>query len=142
MNTLSIQTDPRVDDIFKTYPEGIRQKMNQLREFILSTANNIEGITHLEETLKWGQPSFLTKKGSTIRIDWKKNTPHQYALYFQCTSKLVPIFKMIYKDSLSFEGNRAIILQVEETLPEEVLKKCLTTALTYHKVKHLPTLGM
>ena len=116
--------------------------MKQLREFILSTANNIEGIAHLEETLKWGQPSFLTKKESTIRIDWKKNTPHQYALYFQCTSKLVPIFKMIYKDSLSFEGNRAIILQVEETLHEEVLKKCLTTALTYHKVKHLPTLGM
>ena len=142
MNTISIQTDPRVESVFQAYPEGIHQKMTQLREFILTTAGTIESITHLEETLKWGEPSFLTKKGSTIRIDWKKKTPHQYALYFQCTSKLVPIFRMIYKDSLSFEGNRAIVLQIEETLPEEILKKCLTAALTYHNVKHLPTLGI
>ena len=113
-----------------------------LRSLIAETAKEVESITILEETLKWGEPRYLTRYGSTIRIDWKSKMPNQYTMYFQCTSELVPTFKIIYKNTFKFEGNRAIIFKIQDDLQKEKLKHCITTALTYHKVKHLPTLGM
>ena len=142
MKNLHINTNPEVELVFNNYPDLIRNKILCLRRLVLEAASEIEEISNLEETLKWGEPSYLAKNGSTIRIDWKKNKPDQYAIYFKCTSKLVPTFKMIYKDILRFEGNRAIIFQVEDDIPKVELKKCITAALTYHKVKHLPSLGI
>lgn len=142
MKTLKIKTNPEVELVFNKYPDSVQKKIFNLRKLIIETANEIEGITDLEETLKWGEPSYLTKNGSTIRIDWKSKTPNQYAMYFKCTSKLVQTFKMIYKNIFEFEGNRAIIFQIQDNIPTEELKTCITTALTYHKVKHLPTLGI
>ena len=112
---------------------------------ILSTTiydKEIEEIEELEETLKWGEPSYLTKYGSTIRIAWKAKNPNQYAMYFKCTSKLVPTFKILYKNAFNFEGNRAIIFKFEDNIPPTELKKCIAAALTYHKVKQLQNLGM
>ncbi|GAA3602280.1 DUF1801 domain-containing protein [Flavivirga amylovorans] len=142
MTHLEVKTDPRVESIFNNYPDSVRKKMTNLRELIVETANDIEGVTHLEETLKWGEPSYLTKKGSTIRINWSSKNPDQYAMYFQCTSRLVSTFRTVYKNTLDFEGKRAIILQLHKELPKEPLKNCIAVALIYHKVKHLPLLGM
>ncbi|MDO5979496.1 DUF1801 domain-containing protein [Flavivirga spongiicola] len=142
MKKIEVKINPKVESVFNNYPDSVRKKMNSLRELIIETANKTEGITNLEETLKWGEPSYLTKKGSTIRIDWKSKNPNQYAMYFQCTSRLVSTFRTVYKNTLDFEGKRAIILQLKEDLPKEALKNCIATALTYHKVKHLPLLGM
>ena len=97
---------------------------------------------NLKETLKWGEPSFVTPIGSTLRMDWKPKSPDQYALYFQCSSRLVPTFRLLFKNQLQFEGKRAIILPIEEELPINVIKSCIQAALTYHKVKQLPTLGI
>ncbi|AUP78834.1 DUF1801 domain-containing protein [Flavivirga eckloniae] len=142
MKKLEVKTDSRVELVFNNYPDSVRKKMTSLRELIMETASEIEGLNNLEETLKWGEPSYLTKKGSTIRIDWKSKNPNQYAMYFQCTSRLVSTFRTIYKSTLNFEGKRAIVLQLKEELPKDALKNCIAAALTYHKVKHLPLLGM
>ncbi len=142
MQRLQINTDPEFEIVFSNYPESVRAVMLDLRSLIIETANQIEGLEKLEETLKWGEPSFITKRGSTIRIDWKKSKPNQYAMYFQCTSKLVPTFKMIYNNVFDFEGSRAIIFMMHDNLPKEELKECVTAALTYHKVKNSPTLGL
>jgi hypothetical protein len=142
MHNLRLKTNPAVDQVFKNYPEFVRDKILNLRNLILETANEIEEIMELEETLKWGEPSYLAKKGSTVRIDWKEKNPDQYAIYFKCTSKLVPGFKAIFGNTFKFEGNRAIIFQLDDQLPEAELKQCMAAALTYHSVKHLPTLGL
>ncbi|MCG2459368.1 DUF1801 domain-containing protein [Flavobacteriaceae bacterium F89] len=134
-------SDPRVKDVFNTYPKEVRPQLLNLREMVISTASEIVGLEKLEETLKWGEPSYLTKYGSTIRMDWKDKNPEQFALYFKCTSKLVPTFKAIYKDTFQFEGNRAIVFKLDEKLPAKELRQCISMALTYHKVKHLPLLG-
>ncbi|MDT7832699.1 DUF1801 domain-containing protein [Flavobacteriaceae bacterium S356] len=139
---LDVKTNPAVTAIFKNYPNEVRPKMNALRKLILETAEEMEDVTTLEETLKWGEPSYLTKKGSTIRIDWKAKTPNQYSMYLQCTSKLIPTFKLIYHNVFEFEGSRAIIFPLEEEIPKAELKKCIATALKYHRIKHLPTLGL
>lgn len=142
MEELKVNTNPEVKKVFSNYPDLVRQKILNLRKLIIETANEIKEITHLEETLKWGEPSYRAKNGSTIRIDWKSKTPHQYAIYFKCTSKLVPTFREVYKDLFNFEGDRAIIFTMDDRIPEEELKTCIKAALIYHTVKHLPLLGL
>ena len=112
-----------------------------MRSLIIETAADIEEIEEMEETLKWGEPSYLVKKGSTIRIDWKAKTPDQYAVYFKCTSKLVPTFREVYGDTFRYEKNRAICFGLDDEVPEEELKDCIALALQYHAVKGLPLLG-
>ncbi len=141
MKNLSIKTDPRLEEKLNTYPSKIRPKINALRQLVLQTAKKNETIEAIEETLKWGEPSFLVKKGSTVRMDWKTKNPEQYAIYFKCTSKLVSTFKEIYGDTFKYENNRAIVFDLKEKVPKKELQECIELALTYHKVKHLPRLG-
>lgn len=138
---MQLVSHPKVDDVFNKYPETVKKHMLNLRKLVLETAETLEGLDILEETLKWGEPSYLTKHGSTLRVDWKPKTPSQYAVYFKCTSKLVETFRIIYKDVFEFEGNRAIVFQLNTKIPETELKQCIQLALTYHKVKKLPLLG-
>lgn len=139
---LTIKTDERVEPQFAAYPDAIRPRMKTLRQLIVETAEEIESINEIEETLKWGEPSFLVKKGSTVRIDWKEKAPDQYAVYFKCTSKLVPTFREVFGDTFQYEKNRAIVFSVDEEVPVKELKACVALALTYHRVKHLPLLGL
>ena len=142
MKKLQIKTTPEVKSVFNNYPVSVRKKILNLRRLVVEAASEIEEITNLEETLKWGEPSYLAKNGSTIRIDWKKKTPDQYAIYFKCTSRLVPTFKIIYDNIFQYEGNRAIVFQMNDEIPEVELKNCIAVGLTYHKVKQLPMLGL
>lgn len=142
MKNLRIESNPEVESVFDSYPDAVRDKLSNLRRIIIEAADEAESIDSLEETLKWGEPSYLAKHGSTIRIDWKKKTPEQYAIYFKCTSKLVSTFKTVYEDLFRFEGTRAIVFQLDEEVPEVELKNCIQAGLTYHKVKQLPKLGL
>lgn len=141
MKNLKINKNPQVDSKFQSYPKEIKPKLNYLRSLILEAASEIEGLNSLEETLKWGEPSYLAKKGSTIRMDWKSKTPDHYAIYFKCTSKLVTTFKELYGDLFKYENNRAILFDLNDKVPKKELKDCITLALTYHSVKNLPRLG-
>lgn len=142
MTQLQIKTNPEVEAVFNRYPDSVREKMLNLRRLIIESASETKEITIMEETLKWGEPSYLVKNGSTIRMDWKSKTPEQYAIYFKCTSKLLPAFKLAFNDTFRYEGTRAIVFQMDDPVPEKELKKCITAALRYHKVKHLPLLGI
>lgn len=99
---MNLKTCPEVETIFSNYPEFVRDKMDQLRKLIIETAEETEGVKDLEETLKWGEPSFVTKQGSTLRMDWKEKTASQYAMYFQCSSILSNWFLVT---NFSMKGN-------------------------------------
>ncbi len=142
MQKLKIKTNPNVDIVYKNYPEFVRSKLKNLRQLIIDSANETEGILYLEETLKWGEPSYLTKGGSTIRIDWKSKLPNQYAMYFKCTSRLVETFRSVFPDTFNYEGKREIVFKIEDKVPIVELKQCIKAALTYHKVKHMHKLGI
>lgn len=133
--------NPEVDVVFARYPPSVRKQMQKLRKLILSVAENALELPKLEETLKWGEPSYLAKHGSTVRIDWKEKNPDQYAIYFKCTSKLVPTFRELYPETFQFEDNRAIVFRLDDSIPEKELTHCIKMALRYHKLKHLPFLG-
>lgn len=142
MGKLELITSPKVDVVFANYPEYVREKMQSLRELVIETAEESEGVYKLEETLKWGEPSFVTKDGSTLRMDWKEKTPDQYAMYFHCTSRLVDTFRLVFNHKFQYEGKRAIVFQLNQKIPKAELKECIKAALTYHKVKELITLGI
>lgn len=128
--------------VFELYPIHIRKKLLFLRQLILDTSSETAGVDSVEETLKWGEPSYVAKTGSTIRLGWKKSNPSQYTLYFNCKTKLVETFREIYCDKFIFEGNRAIVFREEDDILVVELKQCILLSLTYHARKHLPLLGL
>ncbi len=128
-------------EIFASYPQNVGTRLLDLRRLILETATEL-GTSAIKESVKWGEPSYVVVGGSPIRLGWKPSRPDRLALYFVCSSKLVATFRLLYSDQFEFEGNRALILHVDEVLPVAVLKHCISLALTYHRVKQLANLGV
>jgi hypothetical protein len=133
-------TDPAVEAVFAGYPARTKSRLLELRRLILETAAKTPGVGTLDETLKWGQPSYLTdetRSGSTIRIDRVRPgagaDKERYALYVHCQTTLVSTFRRLYRDELSFGGNRSILLDADRPLPKAALRHCIALALTYHR---------
>lgn len=130
--------NPAVAAVFAAYPSTIRPKLMALREAIFRTAAATEGVGEVEETLRWGEPAYVTSKsgsGSPIRIDWKKKSPAQYAMYFICTTTLVDTFRPLFPNDFEYEGNRAIVFQEDDAVPMDSLAFCISMALTYRQGK-------
>jgi hypothetical protein len=137
-------SDPAVDAVFSAYPGPIKTKLLALRRLIFDTARTTTGVGPLQETLKWGQPSYLTaetRSGSTIRIDQVKSAANQYAIYFHCQTDLVETFRELYPTDLSYGGNRSILLNARKAIPEAPLRHCVALALTYHLNRRKPARG-
>jgi Domain of unknown function (DU1801) len=137
--TLDSIQNPSIAAIFGAYPTAVQEHLMRLRHLILDVASATDGVGELEETLKWGQPSYLTKQtksGSLIRIDRVKtrteSQDNKYAMYFHCQTSLIENFKEKYHGLFEFEGNRAIIFSNNDTLPIEELRDCIALALTYN----------
>lgn len=127
-----------VAQAFEAYPASARRKLFALRDLIFKTASATDGVGKIEETLKWGEPAYVTsesKSGSTVRIAWKKSAPTQYAMYFNCQTNLVETFRTLFPSEFKFEGNRAIVFSVSEIVPMDSLVFCISAALTYHRSK-------
>lgn len=139
---MQVSTSPEFKSKLNQYPEPAKSKLEYIRALVHSTAEEVESIQVMEETLKWGEPSFVVKKGSTLRMDWKAKKPDQVAVYFKCTSRLVETFQTVFGDLFLYEGTRAIVFDLSAAIPEQALKECIKATLTYHKVKQLPTLGI
>ena len=132
--------DENVKQKFTTYPDNIAVLLHDIRDLIFGVAAQ-DGITDLEETLKWGEPSYISKSGSTIRFDYKDKAPQQFCIYFNCNTKLVETFKELYGDTFVYQGNRALVFELDQALPNKELAHCISLALHYKKIKHLPMLG-
>jgi hypothetical protein len=125
---------------FESYPHDVYVQLNCIRELIISIAQK-DGIEDLMETLKWGEPSYTSKIGSTVRFDWKPKDPEQYCVYFNCKTTLVETFKELYGDIFRYDGNRAIIFELGNEIPVKELSHCISLSLRYKKIKHLELLG-
>jgi hypothetical protein len=122
--------------VFDAYPPRLRTRLLALRRLILDVAAETDGVGEIEETLRWGQPSYLTSRsrsGSLIRIDRVKSGDGAYAVYFHCQTNLVPGFRKRFGDAFTFEGNRAIVFEEEDEIPLAELRDCIARALTYRR---------
>ncbi len=125
---------PEVAAHFAAYPAIHRERLLTLRALIFRVASETPGVGALTEALRWGEPAYLTLatgSGSLIRMDWKARAPDQVAVYFHCKTGLIDSFRGLFSE-MRFEGNRAILFNEGDTLPETALSHCFRAALTYH----------
>lgn len=59
-----------VESVFNNYPEVIKSTLIKLRELIYVVAKE-QNLGAVEESVKWGEPSYSTINGSSIRIGFK-----------------------------------------------------------------------
>jgi len=127
-----------VIETLERYPEPVRIRLLEIRDLILATAAQTEGVGVLTETLKWGEPAFLTEasgSGTTIRLGTIKSAPDACAVLFNCKTTLVETFRAQFSEEFVFDGNRALLVPTTGALPREALALCLHAALTYHQRK-------
>ncbi|XYK81047.1 MAG: DUF1801 domain-containing protein [Labrenzia sp.] len=118
-------------------PPQIRDGLLELRRLILETAVETDGAGKIVETLKWGQPSYLTEKpksGTTIRIARDGSELGDIALYVSCSTSLVSEWRGLFPD-LAFGGDRSLHLSLAKPLPLPELRQMIGMALTYHSRK-------
>lgn len=132
--------DSNIKRKIDVYPDEAKSQLFRIRKLIFEVARE-EGLGDIAETLKWNEPSYQSQYGSAVRIDWKEKSSDTISVYFNCKTTLVETFKEIYRDTFRYEGNREIVFKISEKLPMVELKACMSMALRYHKIKHLPLLG-
>ncbi len=123
--------------VLEAYPIDVKSALMKLRALIADVAAETESVGMLEETLKWGQPSYLTarpKSGTTIRIDRDPSNMGDFALYVNCKSSLVSEWRGLFPD-LTYGGDRSVHFRLNDKFPEDELRQMIAMALTYHSKK-------
>ena len=125
--------NPRVAEVYAAYPAAERAGLMDLRRLIFETAAATKGVGSLEETLKWGQPAYLTsrtKSGTTIRLGLPKTGG--FAIYMHCQTSVIADFQTLFSTGFTFDGNRAVLFAAGQELPKDPLRLLIRNALTYH----------
>lgn len=120
--------------VFGGFKSSAREKLLTIRDMIFQQADKNKKIGPIEESLKWGQPSYvpISKCGSPIRLGIEKNTSDKIGLYVHCGTNLIETFKHIYPDEFNYRGNRGVLFDHSDGLPLEPLRHIISIALTYH----------
>ena len=127
--------DADVAAVLDAYPPALRQRLMRLRSLIQETAAATDGVGPLEETLKWGEVSYLTSasgSGTTVRIGRDKASGRP-AIYVNCKTDLLSRYRTLYPDAFDYDGERGVVL--DDTPDETALKHVIALALTYHAGK-------
>lgn len=125
-----------INTVFNNYPVEYRDKLLEIRKLIYDIASDIPEVGTIEESLKWGQPTYSTTKtkaGTPIRLD--KFEEGKVAIFFHCQTTLISNFRSLFGSKLEFSKNRAIVLECNKELPTDELSLCIQMALTYHLKK-------
>ena len=83
----------------------------------------------IEESLKWGQPSYLAPKGTPIRIGLPKSGG--FAVYAHCQSSVISDFAALHGTKFVIEGNRAVHFNALSDLDAPELRGLIAHALLY-----------
>lgn len=126
---------PMPDEVaaaFARFPPKARRRLMIVRARIFALARET-GTGPLTETLKWGEPAYLTettRSGTTIRLGLSGDEP---AIFLNCQTTLVEGFRRDFPDAFGYLGNRALLPRAAADHP--ALALCLCRALTYHRDK-------
>lgn len=129
--------DASVERAYLAMSEPLQVRALELRHLILSTAQTLDATGGIEETLKWGQPSYLplkAKVGSAVRV--AVHDDQHLGLYFNCNTTLVETFRSLFGDDLQYSKNRAVLFDIASPLPQEAIAQCVRMALYYHRDRH------
>ena len=127
---------PELNSVFESFPAEVREQLLACRQSVFEVAARHDIIGPISETLKWGQPSYLTpetKSGSTIRLGVPKEGGA--ALYAHCQTTIISDFRGLFPEEFTYEGNRAVCFGPGDDLKPEALSLLIRSALTYHRNK-------
>lgn len=120
-----------VQAAFNAMPSATRDTLLAIRTMIYDLAADLP-VGRIEETLKWGQPSYATpdtNAATPIRLGvTKSGTP---AIFTHCQSSVMSDFQSICGTGFTFDGNRALHLPADAMPPLDSLTPLLRAALTY-----------
>jgi hypothetical protein len=117
-----------------TWPKPARDAFEQCRNWFHTIADEA-GAGPLDESPKWGQPSWRPRKprtGSTLRLSWSPKSPDTLTAYVDCKSTLAATMADLYP-TLPNDGNRAIALDLRQPLPKDALCHLAALTFTYHR---------
>lgn len=120
-----------VADVIAKMPATTQKRLLKLRAMIFKVAHE-KSVSPVEETLKWGEPAYVPgRSGTTIRLT-EDPASGRCKMLVHCQTSLVEDWRDLFGARLTFEGNRAVLIDPESPLPVEELSMCIASALTYH----------
>lgn len=130
---MTVAMPPAVRAAFDAAPPDVLRGMLALRRLIFDVAGETAGVGRVEETLRWGQPAYLTpetKSGTTLRLGIPK--AGGFALYVHCQTALIDRFLALSAGRYRTEGTRAVLFRTGDKVDEAPLRMLIADALTYH----------
>lgn len=136
MQTAFTDLPDNIAAYLKERPEELRAPLLALRRLVFQTAAEDDRIGPLVETLKWGEPAYLTQAsgaGTTLRLGWKRAMPGHFGMFFNCRTRVSDQIKEMFPDVFTFDGTRGLLFKVGDVVPQHEVKICMGLILTYHK---------
>ncbi len=125
-----------IDAVFARYPTDVRTCLLNIRRAIFHAASRIEDVNGIEESLKWGQPSYRgtgTRFGTALRLGCEGQQVPRAAVYVHCGTSLIEDLKATRGLTLETKGNRAILLAAGSAGPDDDIRAVIEAALIYRK---------
>ncbi|EPX79883.1 hypothetical protein [Litoreibacter arenae] len=122
-----------VEAAFAALSPEVALALRSVRTQILRTAQELEGVGPIHETLKWGEPAYLTqspKSGTTLRLGQVGGSA---AIFVPCSTTIIEDARAIFGDVSDLSGKRGLILGGDGQMLDHVIR----AALTYHSRKRV-----
>ncbi len=124
---------PKVKAAYDAYADKQREIALILRDLVFDVADDTPEAGEIEETLKWGQPSFITpqtKSGSTLRIGVTKDG--STGLYAHCGTSIIADYAATFPSEDRIDGNRGVLFATTDEIAADRLRHLIRHGLTYH----------
>lgn len=76
---MKTEVSKQVNYVIADYPTEAKAMFFNVRDLVLEVAAETVGLDDVEETLKWGEPSYLAEGGSTVRMKWSEKSPERFS---------------------------------------------------------------
>lgn len=119
---------------FRAMPEQARVPLLAVRGILLDAAAADPRIGPLTETLKWGEPAYLTAatgSGSTVRLGVSRSDARP-ALFVNCRTSLAADIAELHGATFGYQAARAVLLPTDIAAHADAIRHAVTLALTYH----------
>lgn len=123
---------PEIENAFAEFESGPRASLTAMRQLIFEVGAELDEVSSIEESLKWGQPSYAPKPktGTPIRLGVTKDgTP---TLFVHCQTTLVSDLEANNPHDLRTIDNRAVVLPGGAVADNGGLRGFVKAALKYH----------
>ncbi len=117
---------------FDALDPPLRRQLLGVRGAILAAAAGLPNPVAVDETLKWGEPSYrLTGKGRGTAVRINHSASGEIVLLFHCKTALVARIRERFGATLAYDSNRAVILRGDQGSDATLIGDLATHSFTY-----------